>query len=570
MDRITKSLLEEFVLTHTLGTLPEETQFEHFCGTLTTSRHYAESFPSEDIAVGAGGDCGIDCISILTNGRLVTDPEEVAELADSASYLDVTFIFVQAERSPSFDMAKIGQFGFGVQDFFSETPGLKRNERVQLAAQIANEILKRGAKFRKGSPQCFLYYATTGRWTNDNNLVVRRDSVKEDLRNLNLFRKVDFDCIGAQELQELYRQFKNAIQTEISFPSRAITLPDLPGVQQAYLGLLPATEFLKLIENENGEVMNSIFYDNVRAWQEWNPVNTDIRGTIDDQQKRNYFPLMNNGVTIVARHIIPSGNRVVIEDYQVVNGCQTSYVLHETRDNLTPDILVPVRLVATTDPDIKNFIAKATNRQTSVSDDQLFALSDFPKDLEAFFLTYTGDRALYCERRSKQYSSDPAIQKIRIVDLRTLVKAFASIFLALPHRTTRNYKALRASIGTEIFLKDHRLEPYYVSGYAHFRLESLFRTEVIAPALKPARYHILLAFRLLANQSTLPPMNSHEMARISEGLCEILWNEERSQSLFQQAANIVSEIAAGNLDRDTIRTQPFTERLIERLRPQSR
>ncbi len=569
MDRITKSLLEEFVRSNTLEILPEETQFEHFCGTLVTSRHYAESFDSEDIAVGAGGDCGIDCISIIINGRLITDPEDVIDLADFAAYLDVTFIFVQAERSSGFEVTKIGNFGYGVQDFFSETPHLVRNERVQFASQIAGEIFQRSAQFQKGNPQCFLSYATTGRWTDDANLVGRRDSVKEDLMNLNLFRKVDFDCLGAENLHNLYRQLKNAVHAEILFPSR-ITLPDLPGVQQAYLGLLPATEFLKLIENENEEIINSVFYDNVRAWQDWNPVNIDIRETIDDSQKKNYFPLLNNGVTIVARRIIPTGNRFVVEDYQIVNGCQTSYVLHEARDNVTPDTLVPVRFVATTDVTIKNSIAKSTNRQTSVSDDQLFALSDFPKNLEAYFLTYEDEKSLYCERRSKQYSSDSNIQKIRVVDLRTLIRAFASMFLELPHRTSRNYKALRAAIGTDIFAREHRLEPYYVAGYAHFRLEYLFRTQDIVRELKPARYHILLAFLLLASNTPCPAMNSHEMVRFSEDLCAILWDQDRTKQLFQQAANIVTEIAAGNLDRDNIRTQTFTELLIRRLRPQSR
>jgi hypothetical protein len=400
-------------------------------------------------------------------------------------------------------------------------------------------------------------------------LVGRRDSVKEDLKNLNLFRKIDFDCIGAERLQQLYHQHKNAVQAEINFTSR-ITLPELPGVQQAYLGLLPSREFLKLIENEDEEIINSVFYDNVRAWQEWNPVNVDIRETIDNPQSKNYFPLFNNGITIVARQIIPTGNRFVVDDYQIVNGCQTSYVLHETRDNLTNETLIPVRLVATTDLAIKNAIAKSTNRQTYVSDDQLFALSDFPKNLETYFLTYRGEQALFCERRSKQYSSDTSIQKIRIVDLRTLVKSFASMFLELPHRTTRNYKALRASIGTDIFARDHQLEPYYVAGYAHFRLESLFRTQDIARELKAARYHILLAFRLLANNETCPAMNSHEMVRFSEALCAVLWDQQNTKTLFQQASNIVFEIAAGNLHRDNIRTQPFTESLIRRLRPSTR
>ena len=118
MDRITKSLLKEFVAENDLESLPEDTAFEHFSGYLTTSSHYSESFSSDDIAVGAGGDCGVDCISIIVNGSLVTEPEEIQDLAETNGYLDVHFIFVQAERSSSFESAKIGQFGFGVTDFF--------------------------------------------------------------------------------------------------------------------------------------------------------------------------------------------------------------------------------------------------------------------------------------------------------------------------------------------------------------------------------------------------------------------------------------------------------------------
>ena len=368
------------------------------------------------------------------NGYLVTDPEEIEDLAQGSSYLDATFLFTQAERSSSFDMSKIGQFGFGVQDFFSEHPKLVQNERIKLAARITNEIFKRSSRFNKGNPQCFLYYATTGRWTDDRNLVARRDSAIEDLSSLNLFRRVEYQCLGANKLHEVYRQFKNVLRAEIVFSDRT-ALPDLPGVEQAYLGLLPATEFLKLVENENQEIINSVFYDNVRDWQDWNPVNTGMRETLQDPQKKIYFPLMSNGVTVVAKQVRLTGKRFVIEDYQVVNGCQTSYVLHETRENLSSDVLVPIRLVATQDTNVRNSIIKATNRQTLVTDDQLFALSDFPKNLEAYFLTYEGDQRLYYERRSKQYSATRGIEKVRVIDLRTLVRAFASIFLELPHRT---------------------------------------------------------------------------------------------------------------------------------------
>ncbi len=572
MDRITKSLLDEFILENGIQALSEETAFEHFAGSLATQGYYADSISSEDISVGAGGDCGIDCIAVLVNGSLVTEPEEVQDLAETNSYLDVAFVFTQAERTGAFETAKIGQFAFGVRDFFSEKPQLVQNDRIKHYGRIAREIFARSKFFKKGNPQCLMYYVTTGKWTNDANLVNRTEGARKDVDDLGLFRKTSFECVGAEWLQRLSREVQNAISTEIVFSERTV-IPEMPGVEQAYLGLLPATEFLRLIENDNQEVLASLFYDNVRHWQEWNPVNSEIRDTLGDAKMAVYFPLFNNGVTIVAKRVRPTGNKFMLEDYQIVNGCQTSFVLHESRHAVSDKVMVPVRLIATQDDNIRNAIIKATNRQTQVTEDQLFALSDFPKKLEAFFPTYEGKKKLFYERRSRQYSGAPGIEKVRVVNMTALVRAFASMFMTMPHRTTRNYKALLKTMGTEMFHKDHRLEPYYASAYAHYRLEYLFRSQTLAADLKPARYHLLLAFRILAQPVPLPRINSHEMARWCEPLMTALWADDNCRRLFDDAASRVRRIAGGNLHRDNIRTEPFTDRMLADLgapRPGSR
>jgi hypothetical protein len=561
MDRITKALLDEFIKQNALEVLPEDKAFEHFVGYLVTARHYPESFSTDDICVGAGSDCGIDSISVIVNGNLVTEPEEIEDLASTNGYLDVTFIFTQAERSQGFETAKIGQFAFGVRDFFSDKPQLPRNDKMKFYGRIWQSILERSRLFKKGNPQCFLYYVTTGKWTEDQNLTIRRDAAHKDVEDLGLFRRIVFECVDAEKLQILYRESQNAVSVEISF-SQHTEIPDIPGVEQAYLGLLPASEYLKLVENENQEMLTAIFYDNVRHWQEWNPVNNEIRNTLANAKTRVLLPLLNNGITIVAGRINPIPRRFLIEDYQVVNGCQTSFVLHECRDLLDEQTMIPVRLIATRDEGIKNAIIKATNRQTQVSDEQLFALSDFPKQLEAFFPTFDGKQKLYYERRSRQYNSVPGIEKVRVVNMTMLVRAFASMFLKLPHRTTRNYKALLRQIGTDIFNKEHRLEPYYVSAFAHYRLEYLFRNQTIDALLKPARYHILLMFRMLIRPDDHPQMNSHQMEKYCSSITDILWDDDKCRDMFIDSAKRVQDVADGNLHRDNIRTEPFTNALL--------
>jgi len=304
-----------------------------------------------------------------------------------------------------------------------------------------------------------------------------------------------------------------------------------------------------------------IVYDNVRDWQDFNPVNADIKQTIQNKDERPRFALMNNGITVIAKKMRGTGNRFFIEDYQVVNGCQTSHVLYYCRQHLDESIMVPLRLIATNNEHVISAIIKATNRQTEVKEEHLLALSDFSKKLEAFFPTFRPQH-LYYERRSKQYNGDPNVEKTRVITPAYLIRAFASVFLEEPHRATRSYRTLLEGVGKSIFASDHRLEPYYLAAFILYRLEFLFRNQLLDPKYKPARYHILLAARILAAPDDLPRMNSHEMQRYCEKILNILSDTTNSDACFRAAANVVDTVAKGNFHRDHIRTQPFTESLI--------
>ncbi|MBK1718127.1 hypothetical protein [Thiocystis violacea] len=271
MDRITKSLLSEFSLEADITGLSEEKRFEHFASFLAVSRHLGETFDTGDVVTGAGGDTGIDAIAVIVNGALVTDPDLVEELAATNGFVDAVFVFVQAERSAGFETAKIGQFGYGVVDFFKEKPTLPRNKEVQVAAEIMAAVYKRSSKFKRGNPICRLFYTTTGRWVGDRNLEARRHAVVEDLEQLGIFREVEFLPVGADSIQKLYNQTKNAVTREINFSERTV-IPDIPGVKEAYLGFLPVKEFLAILDDGSGNILKGIFYDNVRDFQEYKTV----------------------------------------------------------------------------------------------------------------------------------------------------------------------------------------------------------------------------------------------------------------------------------------------------------
>jgi hypothetical protein len=571
MDRITEKYLTEFSAEHDLTSLDEAKRFEHLSCFAVVKQHHNIHFDTEDVVTGDGehnqngndrhgSDTGLDGIAVIVNGSLVMDVESLAQYGTESASLDVQFIFVQAERSSGFNAAKIGTFGTGVMDFFSEKPRLKRNVRIAAAAEIQTAIYEMSPKFDRGNPSCKLYYVTNGKWQDDATLQARIDIVKEDLKNTVLFSTVEFTPVDAAKLQSLYRQTRNAVTKTFNFPSK-IPVGDVAGVKDAYIGFLPSPEFVKLITRDSGEMLPGLFDSNVRDWYGYNEVNTEILNTLKSEAN-DMFVLMNNGITLIARKLIPSGTRLSITDFQVVNGCQTSHVLFDNRSLLTDKVMVPVRIISTDDEDVIKSIVRATNRQTEVKEDQFFALQEFPKQLEHFFQSFEDvSKRLYYERRTCQYDRTPGLEKSRVITEANVVRSFASMFLDEAHRTTRNYKSIRDKVTKEIFVKGHRIEPYYVAALMFYRLETLFRLRKLEPKFKPARFHIMMAARMIANAEPVPKMHVNAMAGYCESLLSKLWDQTEAEKLLLEAADLVSHAADGDFQRDNIRTEPFTKKV---------
>jgi hypothetical protein len=401
MDKVTKSLVEDFVNNFDIRTRDESEQFEQFCNYAIISKEYSDSFDIEQVSTGGGSDTGIDGLGILVNGRLVGSKEEIEDLLETNKYLDVTFVFVQSKISDHFESGEVNKFLFGIQDFFEDDNKLKRNDFIDLMAEIANHLYKKSATMTKGLPKCKIYYVTTGTWTDDQNLKASFDSGKKSLEEKKIFEQVVVHPFGAKEIQKYYQSTKEAISKEVTFPNRVV-IPEIEGVSEAYIGTMEFNEFKKLIIDEEDNIISSIFYDNIRAFQGENPVNIKIKKTIEDK-KFEEFVVFNNGITIVAKSIISAGHRFTINDYQIVNGCQTSHVLYNSRNTEgIQDLKVPIRLIVSTQEELINEIITATNSQTSVKPEELEALSEFQKNLELYYQTTKGDEQLYYERRSKQ------------------------------------------------------------------------------------------------------------------------------------------------------------------------
>lgn len=549
MDLVTKNLVSSF---KNEESLPDDTDnatlFEHFANFCIVSKEYGEEFDVDDVHTGGGDDLGIDGLAIIVNGAMVSDTTEVDDLATANKYLEAEFIFCQAKSGGNFAGSEISNYFFGVKDLFSETPALPRNDTIAEKLTVIKAIYERSALFKRGNPFVRMYYVTTGKWQDDAKLTARIENEKDGLLELNIFRQVEFTPVDARLLQRLYNNAKNRLSKSITF-SKKVTLPSLPDVQESYLGYLPADEYLKLITDDSGSIVRGLFYDNVRDFQGENPVNQEIDETLKSSAQQ-LFVLLNNGITIVADSISKTGDTFTIEDYQIVNGCQTSHVLFNNAAVLTDAVQIPVKLIVSQDSAVKNRIIKATNRQTPVKTEELTALTDYQKALEDFYNAMTGEYQLYYERRSQQYRAATGIEKIRIVNISNQIRSFASMFLNLPHQASRYYGTLLRSIETKIFLPEHPPIAYYASALALYRLESLLRKKAVDAKYRPFKYHVLAILRMRLGGISMPVMSSNKFEKYCAELVTILQDEKKYAALFQDAVHILDSALKGEYARD--------------------
>ncbi|MBG0785559.1 MAG: AIPR family protein [Anaerolineaceae bacterium] len=568
MDRITNKYVTDFLASNEIESRGIEKDFEFYVNYCLISDYTDQTFDVENITVGSGNDTGIDGISIIINGQVVEDKAQVEALIEQKEKIEVLFIFVQAKSGQRFEQAEINVFGTGVTDFFSENPKKPRNEDIQRYSEIT-ELIFDNPRLLKTAPQCKLFYVVAGK---PNKSDLNHQAIitihRESLEETNLFKEVSFEKLGASEINELFRRSINPSISEFTFVNRIILPGDLPGIKEAHFGTLPLSEFKKILLDDNGR-MKAIFEDNVRDFQgEKNTVNKKISETLQGELPQ-LFVVLNNGINIVASDVKTIGQTFILEDYQIVNGCQTSNMIFESLDSLSDrEIQIPVKIIITNDENIKNQITVATNSQTSVKREQLQAMTKFQKDLEEFYIASTEEKLFY-ERRSGQYRSNNRISRARIITLQNQIKSFSAMYLENPHHVTSYFGGLiKKQIESElptIFAESHPFELYYCAGLAYYRLESLFRLSIIHRKYKKVRFFILMLFRRIIQPERIElkniqnPKNAQAYAK---KILDTLADEKKSELAFKKAIGLWDRAGIDLEDKEILKLGSTTDKLL--------
>jgi hypothetical protein len=571
MKPIVAALLHQFKKSQELDNVDTSSAFEQLVTYCALSAERLDQGDFRDALTDAG-EQGIDAVAILVNGRLVSDPSEVDELARKFSRLQVSYVFCQAKTSERWDAGDVLKFTRAVDGFFDDTD-IGTSSVVATAREIHAAILRHIAQLDE-NPRVSAYYATTGTWDENSQAAKLLGELHDKLVAKAYFSTVRCEPIDAARIQRLYRSATAPPTATVEFVSK-VTLPSISGVDQAYLGVLPATELMKLLEDsEDGSLRRSVFEDNVRDFQgSDNPVNSRIRETLRGEH-RERFAILNNGVTVVVRDLQVTGNTFRLRDYQVVNGAQTSNVLFENRDALTANsnVFVPTRIIQTADEDLITAIVTATNSQTVVPEAQLNARAVAERNVERYFATTEPPRNLLYERRSKQYESSSDVIKSRVIDRRTLVRSVAAVVFDEPHLATGYAEQLMSRLADTsgkseetsgralFFSEDDEPIMYFAAASAYYRLDVLFRTGRLDAKYKPARWHILTVTRHLVLPGEAPSLSDKRARNWPKPLLNAVW-DEKAVDLFARAAELV-ESTGLEMSRSALRNANATTQVL--------
>lgn len=554
-NKILLGLIKEFEEDFTLSVKDEAKSFERLVNYVILSKIDPEAFsdPSifEQIDVDKSGTFGIDAFALFVNDNLISNKEEI-ENHRKSKRLDVRFVFIQTKRSTSIDSGDFLKFTSAVRNIFASNPTVPLSEELQDARELIDEIFKHenARLFANRKPKCELYFSTAGNTIKDDTLL---GVIQGEEQNIALavpeIQMVPIKHVGADYIIDSYNEIENRYSVLITF-EKSLPCEKIGDVEQAFIGYLPANEFLKLITGSDGNIRKNLFYENVRDFQGLeNTVNTEMSETLSDEQMLDKFILLNNGVTVVAREFANiRSTEYEVSNYYVVNGCQTSNMIFKFRETLKDNLKlkVPVKIIHTNSNDLITRLIRSTNRQTPVPDEAFVSLEKFHKRLQEFYRVYSASlpEALYYERRSKEFSNpEHKIEKPRIINLHAQIRSFVSVMLNEPQLVmSNNPNSILKEHKARLFVEDHKQIPYYLSSLLLYLFHRLSDDGSIDRKYVISRYLISWIARVIASgQLDMGPMNSQKIEKDCGEIIAKLGDAKFVRETFSNATKIFDE-----------------------------
>ena len=586
LNKILQGMLNDFKKDYIFESLGASKEFEYMVNYLLVTKFHPDAFNDkgdlEEIDVDEKSQFGLDAIAFIVNGNLVLSKNDISIYAKSKK-LDVDILFIQTKTEEKCDTGDLLKTIQATKNFLVNFDSItEKNDNILNAKDIYEELFKfENYKFcTSQSPKCHIYYVTAANeW--DKKIVnnICATSTKEIINAVSDIKCADIQVLGREYIIDAYNERKNNIAVQISLKN-CITLEQIDGIKEAYIGYLTGDDYLRIICDKNGDLRRRIFYENVRDYQGvGNSVNKEIRNTITSPNTRGQFVLLNNGVTIITRSVTSLGANVYeLSDFQVVNGCQTSNEIFNCKEYASK-IFVPIKIIYTTNADIINHIVKATNRQSPVPEEAFVALDKYHKELQLLFNEYSKEMPLemFYERRSGE--DDDIKEKIgsyQVVTLHGMIRAFESVYRQKPNivQGTNPANILRSQ-NEHLFCKSHKPESYYLASYLFVKFVFMQQKNLFSRQDYILRFYIIMVVRMLMVKAVgVPDLSGNEINKENKKIIAIL-KTDVADTYFIDAKKIIVEVLNRReyLDKkryDVLRSVDFCNKLKERVKQELR
>lgn len=548
MNPIIKGYLLKFIDEHQeYRDMQESEQFEYFVNYICIKRDFLDEFELDFVHIGGSLDNGVDGIAVIVDNELIDCLDSAKDICDKHKNISADFIFTQSKNSNKLDNGEILKFFEGVYRLFKDDDKNHGNDKILEFIKIKKLLYENAPKFSK-NPNLYLKYAYNG--TKENLIEVNKniESYKARFSQLSLFADISIEIIDSNDIQNIYKEITLNVKKTIKL-EKIVTIPQIEGVQESYIGIIPLQELINLVL-DNNRIIKNLFYSNVRDFQGNTSVNMEIIETMKNINESKYFGLYHNGITIVAKTLKKTGDIITLENFQIVNGCQTSHIIAENRNLSSGEIskmFIPIKLVATENNHIINSIIKTTNRHNEVKIEAFESLQDFHKSLEEFYNAKNENLnpKIYYERRSKQYAYNDKIKKQHIITLAEQIKTYLSMFAEVPQSVHRYYGELldsyrnKCNLFNKVDNKEH-FELYHIAGLAFVKLNAYINHNK-SYEYKRYRYHILLLFKLLIAYKLSIKSDKKYYDKSCKNIYDILGNDKLLNDYFNKCFKIIDK-----------------------------
>lgn len=373
-------------------------------------------------------DGGIDGFYIFLNGNPILDAADYTWPKRNAE-LEV-YIFT-CKHHDTYELGPMESLDSTLSEVFDlrlATEEFKSNLNAGIIKK-RKDLIYAYRKIAAALRKCTVYITYISRGDSSSvapNIIAKGEKIGATCASLFTESDVKVSFCGASEIIKKYRKKRNGL----------VSLKTSKCIQYKsdFVALVSLRDYFDFITDEDGKLKRFYFEENVRDYLGENRTNIDISRTLENPESPDFW-LLNNGITILSSHATLYDSIIDVENVQIVNGLQTTNTLYQfycAHPEDQSQRLLLVKIICSTEENVRNQIIQATNNQSQIPLYSLHATDKIQKDIEDILLAHE----LYYERRTNYYKNQGYPEEKIFAPL-YLAAGYVALVLKLPHRAAK-------------------------------------------------------------------------------------------------------------------------------------